>query len=174
MFDNVMRPGQPIESQSSSSVLSRKWWRLPLMLALLLAVIVFAKSSGLRQAISTGHADSSGAPVDSVVTAPTGQTVALAIRFADGPERHDYVAWRDGMTVEDLLGAASRLPKGIQFSQRGSGEAALLTEINGVANEGGSARNWTYSVNGQEADRSFVVYKLQPGDHVLWTFAAKQ
>jgi hypothetical protein len=174
MFDNVMKPGQPIESQSSSSVLRRKWWRLPMMLALLLAVILLAKSSGRHQTVFTGQSGSSDSTAALPAVASSSQTVTLAIRFADGPERHDYVAWQDGMTVEDLLGAASRLPKGIQFAQQGSGEAALLTEINGVANEGGSARNWTYSVNGQEADRSFAVYKLQPGDHVLWTFAAKQ
>jgi hypothetical protein len=151
-----------------------KWWRLPMLLALLLAVILLGKSAGLRQTVFTGQPGSNDSTAGLPPVAPSGQTVSLAIRFADGPERHDYVAWQDGMTVEDLLGAASHLPKGIQFAQQGSGESALLTEINGVANEGGSARNWTYSVNGQEADRSFAVYKLQPGDHVLWTFAAKQ
>ena len=62
--------------------------------------------------------------------------------------QHIYVPWREGMTVENLLASASRLPKGVQFAQQGSGESALLTEINGTANEGGNGRNWTYSVNG--------------------------
>jgi Domain of unknown function (DUF4430) len=164
----------PIDANSSSLALNRKRWRLPLMLALLLAVIVLAKSSGLHQNISTHHGDPSETISGPSPAAPTGQTVTLAIRFADGNERHDYVAWRADMTVEDLLSAASRLPKGVQFAQQGSGESALLTEINGIANQGSGARNWTYSVNGQEADRSFAIYKLQPGDHVLWTFAEKQ
>ena len=80
----------------------------------------------------------------------------------------------DGMTVADLMVAASHLPKGIQFSQQGSGESALLTEINGDANQGGDGKNWIYSVNGNDADRSFAIYKLEPGDHVLWTFSTKQ
>lgn len=142
------------------------------MLALLFVVIVLGRSAALRKNVTFGPGIASDQAVEPA--AATAKTVTLIIHLPDSLERHDYVAWRDGMTVEDLLAAASRLPKGIQFAQRGSGESALLTEINGVANEGGNARNWTYSVNGQEADRSFAIYILQPGDHVLWTFAAKQ
>ena len=69
------------------------------------------------------------------------------------------------MTVRDLLNAAP----GLSISQQGSGASAFLTKIDGVANEGAGGRNWMYSVNGQRADRSFAVYELQPGDHVLWT-----
>jgi hypothetical protein len=43
-----------------------------------------------------------------------------------------------------------------------------------VKNEGAGGRNWTYRVNDKHADRSFAVYELQPGDHVLWTFATPQ
>jgi hypothetical protein len=145
-------------------------WRLPLLLALLLVAMVVARSMGLRQSTAIIHSPAANPPA----AAPNGKTVTLVIRTADGIERHDFVAWREGMTVEDLLTAASRLAKGVQFAQQGSAASALLTEMNGTANEGGDGRNWTYSVNGQEADRSFAVYQLQPGDHVLWTFAAKQ
>jgi hypothetical protein len=31
-----------------------------------------------------------------------------------------------------------------------------------------------YAVNGQFADSSFAVYRLKPGDRVLWTFGARQ
>ncbi|HEY4232189.1 MAG TPA: DUF4430 domain-containing protein [Lacipirellulaceae bacterium] len=140
------------------------------MLALLLIVMILGRSAALRQNAPASHEGTNETAAES----PTGKTVALIIRSTDSPERHDYVAWHDGMTVADLLTAASHLPKGIQFAQRGSGESALLTEINGVANEGGGGRNWTYSVDDKEADRSFAVLQLRPDDHVLWTFTAKQ
>jgi Domain of unknown function (DUF4430) len=152
----------------------RSRWRLPLLLAIVLVAMVVMQTSGLRQIISSNHADPNAATSEPSAGATTGQTVQLVIQFADGNERHDFIPWHDGMTVENLLASASRLPKGIHFAQQGSGESALLTEINGAANEGGSGRNWTYSVNGQEADRSFAIYQLHPGDHVLWTFASRQ
>jgi hypothetical protein len=167
----------PANSANSSSSaadpppLRNRQWRLPIMLALLLLVMILARSTALQQNSSADHGQKAA---DISTAAPTGKTVTLAIQLADGTERHDYIPWRDGMTVENLLAAASRLPKGIQFAQQGLGESALLTEINGMPNQGGSGRNWTYSVNGQEADRSFAVYQLHPDDHVLWTFAAKQ
>ena len=130
-----------------------------MMLALLLLVMLLFRSTALQQNSSVNHG---GSTADDSTAAPTGKTVALAIEFADGTLRHDYLPWHEGMTVENLLAAASHLPKGIRFSQQGSGESALLTEINGAANEGGSGRNWTYSVNGQEADRSFAIYQLHP------------
>ena len=142
-----------------------------MMLALLLLVMLLFRSTALQQNSSTHPG---GTAADDSIAVPTGKTVTLAIEFADGSLRHDYLPWHEGMTVENLLAAASHLPKGIQFAQQGSGESALLTEINGTANEGGSGRNWTYSVNGQQADRSFAVYRLQPDDHVLWTFSTKQ
>ena len=74
------------------------------------------------------------------------------------------------MTVADLLNSEPR----ISLTSTGSGASAFLTSLDGVANEGAGGRNWTYSVNGKHADRSFAVYELQPGDHVLWTFAAQQ
>jgi hypothetical protein len=150
--------------------LRNRRWRLPMMLALLLLVMLLVRSTALQQN-SSNHG---GSAADNSIAAPTGKTVALAIEFADGTLQHDYLPWREGMTVENLLAAASHLPKAIQFAQQGSGESALLTEINGAVNEGGTGRNWTYSVNGQQADRSFAIYQLHPDDHVLWTFSTKE
>ena len=149
---------------------SRRFWRLPLMLALLVVVILVAKIFGPNQVVV--HPNEPQAPPS--LPSASGKTVSLAIQTADGAVRHDYLPWFEGMTVEDLLTAASHLPKGIQFTEKGSGESALLTEIDGTVNEGTSGRNWTYSVNDQEADRSCAVFKLQPGDKVLWIFSEKQ
>ncbi len=74
------------------------------------------------------------------------------------------------MTVRDLLNGVPRL----RIVQQGSGSSAFLTQIDDVTNEGAGGRNWMYSVNGQRADRSFAIYELQPGDHVLWSFAPPQ
>ena len=59
-------------------------------------------------------------------------------------------------------------------SQKGSGESAFLTTIDGIENQGDTGHNWTYSVNGKHADRSFEIYKLEPGDQVLWTFGPQK
>jgi hypothetical protein len=63
---------------------------------------------------------------------------------------------------------------GISIAQKGSGQSAFVTAIGGLENQGADAQNWTYSVNGQIADRSFAVYELKPGDRVLWTFGPRQ
>jgi hypothetical protein len=105
----------------------------------------------------------------------TGQTVSLLIDFGDGRrQEHEAIAWREAMTVRDVLLAASDSSGGVKFGQQGSGASAFLTEIDGIENEGAQGRNWTYAVNGTLADRSFAIYPLRPGDQVLWTFAARQ
>jgi hypothetical protein len=132
----------PNNASRSPAAILKSRWRLPLMLALLLVVIVLGRSASLHQNVTFGPSSAtSSTPEPAPVT--TGKSVTLIIQSPDGKERHDYLAWQDGMTVADLLVAASHLPKGIQFSQQGSGESALLTEINGNANQGGDGKNWT-------------------------------
>lgn len=99
------------------------------------------------------------------------QTVSLAIDLGDGKQQ-DFtaVAWHTGMTVADLLKSQPALT----LVQKGAAEGALLTAINGIANEGIDGKNWTYDVNGQPADRSFAVYELHPGDRVLWRFGSRR
>jgi hypothetical protein len=163
----------PNDASRSPAAIIKSRGRLPLMLALLLAVIILGRSATRQQNATFGPANA-GSATPEAAPVIAGKSVTLVIQSPDGNVRHDFLAWQDGMTVADLLVAASHLPKGIQFSQQGAGEAALLTEINGDTNQGGNGKNWTYSVNGTEADRSFAIYKLEPGDHVLWTFSTKQ
>lgn len=107
--------------------------------------------------------------------ASSGKTVSLAIDLGDGvPRLYDDVAWHEAMTVEDLLAAVSRMPGGPRFARQGSGASALLAEIDGTANEGSEGRNWVYFVNDRRGDRSFAVYRLEPGDRVLWKFAVQE
>ncbi len=102
---------------------------------------------------------------------PTGEAVSLVIDFDDGQQRHFRLAWREGMTVLDALESASQRQRGIAYTQRGSGEMAMITAIDALANEGGGqGRNWIFRVNGQLADKSCGVYEIRPEDVILWKF----
>ena len=97
--------------------------------------------------------------------------VWLSVNYGDG-QRTDFAAieWHEGMTAAELTKAWPVIP----IKQQGEGESAFVSSIKDVANQGADGKNWTYSVNGQMADRSFAVYKLKPDDHVLWTFGTRQ
>lgn len=139
------------------------WWRLPLLLGLLLAAIVLVN---VRRSREDAGEQGNGSPKPPSPTAA--DFVTLSIEFGDGRRQIvGDVPWRSGMTVEDLMQTAPR----VVFTQQGSGAAAFVTSIGGVANEGAGEKNWMYSVNGERADRSFGIYELRPDDHVLWTFA---
>jgi hypothetical protein len=102
---------------------------------------------------------------------PTGEAVTLVVDFDDGQQRHFRLAWREGMTVLDALDSASQRQRGITYTQRGTGEMAMITAIDALANEGGGkGRNWIYRVNGQLADKSCGVYEIRPEDVILWKF----
>ena len=141
-------------------------WRLPLLLAIVLAAILLSQSRGIREAI---FKPSTAPPPGEASDQPSAQRVLLSINFGDGrPLQNESALWQEDMTVADLLNGEPR----ISVASQGSGKSAFLTELNGIANEGAGGRNWIYSVNGKPADRSFGAYELQPNDHVLWTFAA--
>jgi hypothetical protein len=136
------------------------------MLALVLVVVVLNRHWSMRQQSVPSPSPSEQVPAG----ANHGHSVLLVVDFGDGRRQEfEPVPWRVGMTVLDLLREASR--QNLRLTIRGTGSATFLTEINGVENEGADGRNWTYTVNGQYADRSLAVYELRPGDHVLWTFA---
>lgn len=143
------------------------WWRLPLLLAIVLAAIMFLLRGG-----ALGPAPQPDRmPRENVAAAPNATSVQLTINFDDGRAPMSAESrWHEDMTVADLLNS----DPGIRVASTGSGAGAFLISLNGVANEGVNGRNWTYRVNGKHADRSFAVYVLRPGDQVLWTFAAQQ
>lgn len=146
------------------------WWRLPLLLFLLLVAIVAARWS--RQPVRDAQQRELQRPLPVAVA---GKTVALEIDFADGRRSEfDAIPWHRGMTVDDLMTAASRLPNGIRYTVGGDGQMTMLASIDGVENQWGGGRNWIYRVNGKLADRSLAVYELEPGDRVLWTFSEKE
>jgi hypothetical protein len=101
-------------------------------------------------------------------------SVEMTIDYGDGLEkRFARIPHEDGMTVLAALDAAAAHPRGIKFDKTGSGNAAMLTAIDGVANEAGGdaeGQNWLYRVNGKLATVSFDAYTLAPGDVILWRF----
>jgi len=72
--------------------------------------------------------------------------------------------------------AATSRPHGISFSYTGTGATAVLTKIDDVQNQGSGAgkKNWLYSVNGVNGDRSFATFELQAQDQILWRYATEQ
>jgi hypothetical protein len=155
------------DSRPQSCTACGPWWRLPLLLGLVLAAILWFRGRELREAPQQKESDKSAAATD----ADASETVSLTIDFGNGRrETFPAVVWHEGMTVADLM----RKAPGIEVSQKGTGESAFVTTIGDVSNEGASGKNWLYAVNGQMADRSFAVYSLRPGDQVLWTFAPRQ
>ena len=145
------------------------WWRLPLLLALVLAAILLSRSGALREMMTEPAQDRPASPGG----VETSEQVSLEIDFGDGRrQQYEPIPWREGMTVYDVTRETPR--DDTRLATRGSGASAFLESLDGVANEGAGGRNWTYTVNGQRGDRSFAVFELRPGDQVLWSFAAQQ
>lgn len=147
------------------------WWRLPLLLAIVLLAVVLLRSASIRESTTDTGPDSTtmaGAEDDAAAEA-----VSLTIDFGDGRvESYEPVAWREGMTVRELTRETPRGDRRLEV--RGTGETAFLASLDGLANEGSGGRNWLYSVNGESGDRSFAIRELKPGDHVLWAFKDQQ
>jgi hypothetical protein len=152
----------------------RAWWRLPLLLAVVLVAIIAARMSQVQER-SPASFDGAGDAAAPQPADATGKSVSLVIQFGDGRERiFDAVAWRPDMTVDDLMTAARELPGGITYRVGGERDMKMLVGIDEIVNEWGGGRNWTYQVNDVPADRSLAVYELQPGDRVLWTYGRRQ
>lgn len=146
------------------------WWRLPLLLAVVLVAVVAARSVQQRGRGPALENATAHPPAE-----PTGKFVSLVVRFDAGRERSfDAIAWHPGMTVDDLMTAASRLADGITYQVVGNGETTMLVGIEGTIQHRGGGSYWTYQVNEVLADRSLAVYELQPGDRVLWTFGQSE
>jgi hypothetical protein len=151
--------------KSASCSACRSGWQLPLLLGIVLIAILLASSDKIRQAVFKPLRQ---APVIESDVSPA-KKVLLTVNFGNGQLVNETAKWRAGMSALDVLQDHRR----ISFLTEGSGDSAFLTSLNGVMNEGAGGRNWTYTVNGKYADRSFAVYELQPNDHVLWTFATQ-
>ena len=111
------------------------------------------------------------------VAAGADDTIRLIVDYGDGASKTvANLPWAKRNTILDAMKAATTRPHGISFSYTGSGDSAVLTKIDDVPNEGGSAgrKNWQYWVNGSYGDRSFAVFELQAQDTIVWRFTAEQ
>jgi hypothetical protein len=100
----------------------------------------------------------------------TPPTVRLIIDYGDGVEKHfTALAWKDGMTILDVLEAAKAHARGIKFTCRGKESTAFLTEMDGLENEG-SGKNWVFRVNDKLGTKSFAITPVKAADTVLWRF----
>jgi Domain of unknown function (DUF4430) len=141
------------------------WWRLPLLLAVVLVAIIAARSAHLPE--RSRNAERAVGPPP----AETGKFVSLEIDYGDGKKREfEAIPWHPGMTVDDMMLAASRVPSGIVYLEIGERASALVTRIDDKVNDWPQGRSWTYQVNDKPADRSVGVFELQPGDRVLWAY----
>ncbi len=107
----------------------------------------------------------------------TEQSVRLIVDYGDGAAKTvSNLPWVKGETVFDAMKAAAARPHGVSFSYTGSGDAAALTRIDDVQNEGRGAgkKNWQYWVNGVYGDRSFATFELQARDEIVWRFTVEQ
>ncbi len=101
------------------------------------------------------------------------QVVQIVIDYGNGVRKHyTRIGWRHEMTVLDAMNRAKELRPGLAFGSPGSGPTAIITQIDGIRNEGGGSgkRNWLYWVNDGFADAGIGAKRLDVGDVVIWRF----
>jgi hypothetical protein len=139
------------------------------IIAMLLVTVVGCRERPREKAVLSSKTNTA--------SAPSGQVVQLTIDFGDGAQkRFTAIPFRDGMTVLEVLEAAKAYPHGITFASRGSGAMTLITKIDDVANQEGSAgaKNWLFFVNDKLADRGCGAASVKPGDSILWRYQVKE
>ena len=88
---------------------------------------------------------------------------------------------RDNIKIDVPCGSNStvftileRAGKNGELDFESTGRAAdkkFVTSIGGVDNLVAAGDNWVYRVNGKLGDKSAGLYRVEPGDEVLWVFA---
>jgi hypothetical protein len=145
-------------------------WTLPFVLVAAIAIAGVLLT--MRQVARKDAAEQGGGWTPAPVEA--GQTVSLAIDFGNGARRElAGLPWKEGMTVADVMQAARDFQPGVRFSQQGEGDMALLTSLDGVANDAAIGRFWLYDVNGKPGEVSFAMQKVNAGQRVQWTYGTK-
>jgi hypothetical protein len=111
---------------------------------------------------------------DPLPSQPRTAQIRVTIDDGNGVEKtFNSIEWRQGLTAwEATLEAVKKAPQ-LQVKHSGSGSSVFVTEIGGVANQGGGAKmkNWQYSVNDEYADVGPGAKVLKAGDRVVWRFA---
>ncbi len=148
----------------------RSPWVLPALLAIVLlslAVVAFRQGDFVMPTASP----TAWAPTPR----PDGATVRLEIDFENGAKKQlSSLAWREKMTVGEVMQAAREFRPGIDFTQVGEGASGLLTSLDGLASQGAGGRSWILEVDGKLAKVGFCVQKVPAGGRVLWRFSLKE
>jgi len=148
------------------------WLVLPVMLALvLIGVLAGRMTQNVQQPTQIPGWNNVNGQSWTPTPRPTGDTVSLAIEYGNGAsKRFKALSWQRGMTVHELLIAATEFRPPISAAVKGTGEMAFVTSIDGLENAGADGGNWIYQVNGEKATVGMGARKLEPGDDVLWKF----
>jgi hypothetical protein len=72
-----------------------------------------------------------------------------------------------GIQPGDTVLDAMRKVESPEIVIQGEGPNAFVSSIGELSTTAGEG--WSYSVNGQWADRSVGVYKIKPGDKIVWS-----
>lgn len=146
-------------------------WMLVVTGVLLLASRYSEATAQQARAESSVEVTTSRKDIDANQVGET-QFVILTVDYGDGfQKRFVKIAWQDGMSILDVMQGAKKHKRAkFDFQFQGQGATALLSKIDDVSNMGGGQRNWIFYVNNRKGDRSFSIWKLQPGDEVLWRF----
>ena len=99
------------------------------------------QTGALRDSAPPAKAPENGAVAATKPPANATKTVELVIDYGDGVQkRFTDIGWKESMTVLDVLKAAEKNSHGISFPAHGSGETAMVTKIDDVANQGSGDR----------------------------------
>lgn len=148
------------------------WWRLPLLLASLLFVMIFMRTFVSRPPVTVQPASDEPTTASAVVV---GDSVALTVDFGNGAKLAiDALPYQPDMTVRDLMDRASEFRPRVTYHGVGDGQSAFLTGIAGIGNDDAAGRYWQYWVNDERADEGFGTCRLESGDRVLWRLAPEE
>jgi len=96
-------------------------------------------------------------------------TVSIQV---DGPGGGQYngIPWHSGTTVLSAMQSS-----GMKFTAEWyhSFNDWLVISINGTANQGSGAENWSFCVNGQLAKVGIASFRLSAGSNIKWIYTSQ-
>jgi hypothetical protein len=145
-------------------------WTLPFILVA--AIAIAGVLLALRQKPAGSAAENRGGWTPEA--AAGAEAASLSIDVGNGARR-EFAAlpWSSVMTVADVLEQARDFLPGIEFTQQGEGEMAMLVSLDGVVNDPAIGRFWIYDVDGTPGDVSFAVQRVEKGQRVHWVYSKK-
>ncbi len=97
-------------------------------------------------------------------------TVDLSVDFGGvAPNIDVQIPCSEDSTVFDVLTQAG-LNGDLKLRSSGRGETAFVGSIDGVGDQSGGDKYWTYLLNGQLAKTGSGVTEVAPGDQVRWQY----